>query len=80
MVEEVILVEVEDMFDDKIDVDVVFDGEIYDTVDIIKPMVHQKKFCMWNSGMVEYTKNPNSNFKFSKKGNNRGCIENYRGL
>ena len=32
MVEEVILVEIEDMVDDKIDVDVMTDGEVDDTV------------------------------------------------
>ena len=36
MVEEVILVEIEDMVDDKIDVDVVTDGEADDTVDTVE--------------------------------------------
>ena len=34
MVEEVLLVEVEDMVNDKIDVDVVSDGEVDDTVEV----------------------------------------------
>ena len=36
MVEEVILVKVENMVDDKIDVDVVADGEVDDTVDTVE--------------------------------------------